>query len=100
MHVAVFSTIRSVIVSKHSELTKRQVRDRYERFASSVSRIAPPPSHRQEVGSSSHCRIAPPPSSDDSSVEMWEVPPPHLRHWATPPRPPQVTTTSALTSER
>jgi hypothetical protein len=28
------------------------------------------------VGISSHRRTAPHPSSDDSSVEMWEVPPP------------------------
>jgi hypothetical protein len=91
-HVAVFSTIRSAMVSKCSELTKRQARDCYGRLASPVSCIVPPASRHQEVGSSSRRRTAPPPSSDDSSVEMWEVTP--------PPRPPRATTMSALTSER
>jgi hypothetical protein len=67
------------MVSKHPELTKKQTRDRYGRFASPSSHTAPPPSH-QEVGSSSRC-TAPPPlcqeeaSSDDSIVEMWVVAP-------------------------
>jgi hypothetical protein len=80
------------MVSKHSELVKRQTRDRYGRFASLSSRTAPPslrqevrsssyhstalPPSCQEVRSSSRHSTAPPPSSDDSSVEMWEVPPP------------------------
>jgi hypothetical protein len=70
---------------KHSELAKKQARDRYRRFASPLSRTAPP-SSRQEVGSSSRRRcITPPPSrqeeasSDDSIVDMWEVPPPPTR---------------------
>jgi hypothetical protein len=83
MHVAVFSTIRPAMVSKCSELTKRQARDRYGRLASPASCIVPPPSRRHTT---------PSPSSDDSSVEMWEVTP--------PPRPPQATTMSALTSKR
>jgi hypothetical protein len=66
------------MVSKHSELTKRQARDCYGRFASPSSRTAPPPSRCQEVENSSRCRTPPPPSPDDSSVEMWEVPPPPL----------------------
>jgi hypothetical protein len=92
MHVAVFSTIRPAMVSKWSELTKRQARDRYGRLASPASCIVPPPSRRQEVGSSSRRHTTPSPSSDDSSAEMWEVTP--------PPRPPRATTMSALTSER
>jgi hypothetical protein len=70
-----------MIIKKHSELTKKQVRDRYGRFTSHSSRTTPPPS-RQEVESSSRRCTAPPPSheeeasSDDSIVEMWEVPPP------------------------
>jgi hypothetical protein len=55
-----FFNIRPTMVSKHSELVKRQARDCYVRFSS-------PSSH-----------TAPPPSFDDSSVEMWEVPPPPL----------------------
>jgi hypothetical protein len=82
------------MVSKHSQLVNRLARDRYGRFSSSSSRTAPPssrqevgssshrhtapPSSRQELGSSSRRRTAPPPSSDDSSVKMWEVPPPPL----------------------
>jgi hypothetical protein len=76
MHVVVSSTIRSAMVSKHLELTKRQAQNCYGRFASPMSHTTPPPSRRQEVGSSSRRHIAPPPSSNDSSVEMWEVPPP------------------------
>jgi hypothetical protein len=80
------------MVSKHLELAKRQALDRYWRFASPSSRTTPPPScqevgssshhrtapppSRQEVGSSNRRRTAPPPSSDNSIVEMWEVPPP------------------------
>jgi hypothetical protein len=69
-----------MVSKKHSELTKKQVWDHYERFASPSSRTASPPSH-QEVGSSSHRRTAPPPlrqeaSSNDSIVEIWEVAPP------------------------
>jgi hypothetical protein len=52
------------MVSKHSELTKRQARDRYGRFTSSSSRTAPPPSRQEEA------------SSNDSIVEMWVVVPP------------------------
>jgi hypothetical protein len=63
------------MVSKHSELVKRQARDYYGRFASPSSRTAPPLLRRQEVGSSSRHHTAPPPSSNDLSVEMWEVPP-------------------------
>jgi hypothetical protein len=99
IYVAIFCDIRSTMVSKHSKLTKRQARDRYERFSSPSSltaslschevgsssrhRIAPPPSCMQDVGSSSRCHTAPPPShqeeaSSDDSVEMWVValPPP------------------------
>jgi hypothetical protein len=63
------------MISKHSKLMKRLARDRYSRFASPLSFIAPPPSRHQKVGSSSRCHTAPPPS-DDSSVEIWEVSPP------------------------
>jgi hypothetical protein len=56
-----FFNIRLVMASKHSELVKRQTRNYYRRFAS-------PPSH-----------TAPLHSSDDSIVEMWEVPPPPTR---------------------
>jgi hypothetical protein len=89
------------MVSKHSELTKMQARDRYEKFttpsrrtvpppscqevaSSSCHCTAPPPSRMQEVGSSSRRHTTPPPSrqeeasSDDSVVEMWVVPPPPL----------------------
>jgi hypothetical protein len=106
-----FCDIRSTIVNKHSELTKRQARDRYGRFASpsshtappishhevgssSCHRTAPPPLRMQEVGSSSRRRTAPPPSrqeetSSDDSVEMWVVaPPPPLRLQVAPPPPP------------
>jgi hypothetical protein len=76
MHVAVFLTIGSTMVSEYSELTKRQARDRYGMFASPVSRSTPPLSCRSEVGSSSRRRTTPPPSSDDSSMEMWDMPPP------------------------
>jgi hypothetical protein len=71
-----------MVSKKHSELTKKQARDRYGRFASPSSHIAPPPSRMQEVGSSNRRRIASPPSRqeealfDDSIVEMWEVAPP------------------------
>jgi hypothetical protein len=89
--------IVSAMFSKHSELTKRQARDRYGRFASPLSvtapppsrhevgssshrHIAPPPSRMQEVGSSSCHRIIPPPSSNlDDSMEMWVAAPPPLR---------------------
>jgi hypothetical protein len=64
------------MVSKHSELTKRQTQDLYGRFASPSRYTALPPSRRQEVGSSSRRRTAPPPTSDNLSVEMWVVPPP------------------------
>jgi hypothetical protein len=101
---AIFCDIRSAMVSKHSELTKRQAQDRYGRFASLSSRTAPPPSrhevgssscHRttppsrmQEVGSSSHCRTAPPPSSNsDDLVKMWVVAPPPLCLQVAPPPP-------------
>jgi hypothetical protein len=83
------------MVSKPSELAKRQARDRCGRFASTSSRTAPPLScqevgsssrrhtipptlRMQEVGSSrSHC-TAPPPlrqeeASSNDSVEMWVV---------------------------
>jgi hypothetical protein len=69
------------MVSKHSELTKRQAQNRYGRFTSPSSRITP--LSRQEVGSSRCHRIAPPPS-DGSSVEMCEVPPPLLIHLGDP----------------
>jgi hypothetical protein len=102
------------MVSKHSELTKRQARDHYRRFASLSSCTAPPPSHR-EVGSSSRHRTAPPPSrmqkvgssncrrtaprpsrqeeaSLDDSMEMWVmVPPPPTRLVDPPPPPPPLT---------
>jgi hypothetical protein len=85
-----FFNIRPAMISKHSELTKRHVRDCYRRFASPSSRTAPPPSH-QEVGSSSHYRTAPPPSreeeaSSDDSAEMWVVALP-LTHLVAPPPP-------------
>jgi hypothetical protein len=100
-----FFNIRSAMVSKHSELMKRQARYRYGRFVSSSSgtapplsrhevgssncrHTAPPPSCMQEVGSSYHCYIAPPPSSDsDDSVEMWmpTPPPPPTRLAPSPP---------------
>jgi hypothetical protein len=54
------------MVSKHLELTKRQARDHYRRFASPLSRTAPPPS-RLEVESSSYRRTTPPP------LHMYEV---------------------------
>jgi hypothetical protein len=90
------------MVSKHSELMKRQTRDRYERSASPSSHTAhpplfhkvgnssrctaPPPLRMHEVGSSSRRRTAPPPlrqeeASSDDSVEMWV---------AAPPRPTRV----------
>jgi hypothetical protein len=73
-----FFNISSVMVSKHSELMKRQARDCYGMFASpsiytahlpscqelasfSCCRTAPSPSHMQEVGSSSRRHTAPPP---------------------------------------
>jgi hypothetical protein len=54
MHVAAFFNIRSVMINKHSKLTKRQARDHYGRFASPSSHTTPPHSLRQEVGSSPH----------------------------------------------
>jgi hypothetical protein len=93
MHVAIFSMLRSAMVSKHSELTKRQARDHYGIFSSPSSCITPPPS-RQEVGSSSRRCIAPPGScqeeaSSDDSMEMWVVapPPPPLHLQVAPPPP-------------
>jgi hypothetical protein len=102
--------IRSMIVSNHSELAKRQARDRYGRFAypssctapspschevgsSNRHRTAHPPSRMQEVGSSSRRRTAPPLSrqkeaSSDNSVEMWVAAPPPLRLQVAPPPPP------------
>jgi hypothetical protein len=99
-----FNIRPAMVNKKHSELVKKQTRDRYGKFASPSSRTAPPPSrqevgssshhrttlppsHMQEIGSSSHCRTAPPPPrqealSDDSVVEMWVVaspPPTHLQ---------------------
>jgi hypothetical protein len=71
-----FFNIRLAMVSKHSELAKRQARDRYRIFASPLSRTTPPPLCCREVGSSSRRHTALPSSSDDLSVEMWEVPPP------------------------
>jgi hypothetical protein len=68
------------MVTKHSELAKRQAQDRYGWFTSPISRTARPPSCHEEVGSSSHHCTAPPTSSNDSSVEMWEVPPPPATH--------------------
>jgi hypothetical protein len=38
-----FFNIRSAMISKQSELAKRQARDRYVRFASPSSHTAPPP---------------------------------------------------------
>jgi hypothetical protein len=91
------------MVSKHLQLTKRQARDRYGRFASPLSctapppschevgsssrrRTAPPPSCMQEVGSSSRPHTAPPPSFDlDDSVEMWLMAPPPLHLQVAPP---------------
>jgi hypothetical protein len=78
------------MVSKHSNLVKRQVQDRYGRFTSPSSRTTLPPS-RQDVGSSSRRRTTPPPSrmqeaSSDDSIEMWVVaPPPPARLVAPPP---------------
>jgi hypothetical protein len=99
MHVTVFSTlIRAAMVNKYSELVRRQVRDRFGRFASPSSRTILPPSC-QEVGSLSCCRTVPPPSSQeeassDDSVEMWVMAPPPLARLVA-----QATTTSALTSK-
>jgi hypothetical protein len=75
-----FFNIKSTMVNKHSEFAKKQSQDRYGRFASPSSRITLPPS-RQEVRSCSRCRTAHSSCqeealSDDSIVEMWEVPPP------------------------
>jgi hypothetical protein len=85
---AILCDIRSAMVSKHSELTKRLARDHYGRFASPSSRTAPPPSCHV-LGSSILHRTAPPTSSEsDNSVEMWVAapPPPPLRlHVAPPP---------------
>jgi hypothetical protein len=67
MHVAIFCDIRSAMVSKHSELTKWHARDRYERFASPLSRTFPPPSRMQEVGRSSCRRTAPPPTRQEEA---------------------------------
>jgi hypothetical protein len=39
-----FFNIRSTMISKHSELVKRQARDRYGRFAFPSTHTAPPPS--------------------------------------------------------
>jgi hypothetical protein len=51
--INVFFNIRlAMVIKKHSELVKKQARDRYGRFAS--------PSSMQEVESSSRCRTAPP----------------------------------------
>jgi hypothetical protein len=123
MHVTVFCDIRSDMVSKHSELMKRHTRDRYGRFASPSSCIAPPPSRMQEVRSSNRRCIAPPPSRMQevgSSSRRRTAPPPRarrrlqrmtrwrygwwllllLRHaWVTPPRHPRATTMSALKTE-
>jgi hypothetical protein len=90
-----FFNNRSAMVSKHSELMKRQAQARYDRFASPSSHTAPPPSHRP----SSTALLLP----LHPVTHMWRSRRCHLllRHtWATPPRPPQDTTTSALTSER
>jgi hypothetical protein len=81
-----FFNIRLAIVSKHSELTKRQAQDRYGRFASPLSGTAPAPSHH-EVGSSNHRRTAPPPSRMQevgSSSRRYIAPPPTC---LTPPPP-------------
>jgi hypothetical protein len=102
----IFCDFRSAMVSKHSELTKRQTRDHYGRFASPSSHTTPhlslhevgsfsrhctaPPSRIQEVGRCSRSRhTASPPSFDsDDSVEMWVVaPPPHLCLQVAPPPP-------------
>jgi hypothetical protein len=56
-----FFNIIPVMLSKHSELAKKQTQDRYGRFASPSSHISAPPSG-QEVESYSRCRTAPPPS--------------------------------------
>jgi hypothetical protein len=106
-HVGVFPTlIIAAMISKHSEVAKRQAWDWYGRFASPSSHTAPPPScqevgssshyctappsRMQEVGSSSHCCTAPPPShqeeaSSDHSMEMWVVAPPPLACLVAPP---------------
>jgi hypothetical protein len=56
-----FFNIIPVMLSKHSELAKKQTQDRYGRFTSPSSHISVPPSG-QEVESCSRCRTAPPPS--------------------------------------
>jgi hypothetical protein len=57
-----FFNIRLVMISKkYSEIMKKQARDRYGRFASPLSRTAPPPL-RHEVGISRCHHTAPPPS--------------------------------------
>jgi hypothetical protein len=84
-----FCDIRPVMVSKHSELAKRQDRDHYERFASPSSHTAPPPSHRQEMGSSSRRRTAPPPlHQEEASSNDSVAPPPPPTCLVAPPHPP------------
>jgi hypothetical protein len=64
------------MVSKHSELVKRQAQDLYERFTSPSSRTAPPPS-RQEVRSSNRRRTTHPPSRQEvESYSRRTAPPP------------------------
>jgi hypothetical protein len=109
------------MVSKHSELAKRQARDRYGRFAYPSSHTAPPLS-RQEVGSLSHRRTAPLPSRmqevrsysrcrttpsssrqeevlSDDSVEMWVVAPPAPARLVAPPPPPTTLLEVASSSD-
>jgi hypothetical protein len=94
-----FFNIRSTMVSKHSELVKRQARDRYGRFASPSSHTTPPSSRMQKVGSSSRRRTTPPLRQDnaltDDSMKMWVAAPPLRLQVAPPPThlaaPPRLT---------
>jgi hypothetical protein len=67
------------MVSKHSELAKRQAQERYKWFAPPLSRTTPPP--HQEVGSSSRHRTAAPPScmQEVGSSTRRHTAPPHSR---------------------
>jgi hypothetical protein len=88
MHVAVFWEISSAMDSKHSELTKRQTRDRYRRFASPSSRTAPPQKLQTPPHSSSSLALGgdfvgwlsgdvggPPQCSSSSSTHVTPPPP-------------------------
>jgi hypothetical protein len=82
-----------MVSKKYLKLAKKQARDYYGRFASPSSRTAPPPSCQEET------------SSDDSIVEMWEVPhppPSRLEEVSSndSPWPPRATMMNVLMSKR